>query len=79
MTCEELTALLVEFLAGELVTEHHQTVELHIRGCAKCEVFVATMRQTVRVVRALPKCSPLPAAFEARMRALLEGELGEGK
>lgn len=79
MTCEELTELLVDFLGGELIAEHHETVEVHIRGCLRCESYVATYRHTVRVSRALPKCGTLPAAFEARIRALLEPELGEGK
>jgi hypothetical protein len=79
MTCEELTALLSDFLGEELVAECRETVEIHIRGCAKCETYIATIRHTVRITRALPKCNTLPAAFEARMRAILEADLGEGK
>ncbi|MCS6864996.1 MAG: zf-HC2 domain-containing protein [Gemmataceae bacterium] len=75
MNCSELMSLLVDFLGGELVQERRETVELHIRACPRCEVYVASYTQTVKVARALPKCGRLPATFEARLRQLLEPEL----
>ena len=42
MTCDDITAQLVDFLGEELVADVRETVEVHIRGCAKCEVYVAT-------------------------------------
>ncbi|VTR91013.1 unnamed protein product [Gemmata massiliana] len=77
MTCTELAALLVDYLNGELVIEHHETVSIHISGCKKCEGFVATYSHTVRVARALPKCCSLSPAFEARLRAALNEHLSE--
>jgi anti-sigma factor RsiW len=77
MTCEELMALLVDFLSGELIVEARETVEVHIRGCAKCEAYIATYSHTMRLVRALPQCSSIPATLEARLRALLADHLGE--
>jgi anti-sigma factor RsiW len=76
MTCGELMAQLVDFIGGELVAEHRQTVEVHIRGCAHCSVYVATYTHTVRIARALPKGRALPPALEARLRKALESELG---
>jgi anti-sigma factor RsiW len=78
MTCDELRAALVDFLGGELAAESHETVVVHIRGCARCEVYVATYSCTVRVARALPKRTALPPAVEARLRRALEPELGGG-
>ena len=79
MNCDELKALLADCVGstGELLIEHRETVTVHVRGCPRCEVYVATYSHTVRVVRALPKCAPLPAAFEARLRAVLAGHLDE--
>jgi anti-sigma factor RsiW len=77
MTCNELLERLVDFLGGELVAEHKETVEVHIKGCPKCESYVATYRRTVTITRALPKCDKVPPAFEARLRKLLESELGQ--
>lgn len=78
MNCETILAQLVDYLGGELVVEHRETFESHMRGCAKCESYVATYTHTVRIARAMPKCG-LPPAFEARLRAMIGPELGDGK
>ena len=78
MNCDELMAALVDYLGGELVAEVHESVEIHIRGCDKCGAYVATYTHTTRIVRTLPKCSALSPEFEARLRKLIEPELGEG-
>ncbi len=77
MTCEELMAVLADYVGGELVVEHHATVKIHIDGCAKCGSYVATYTHTIRISRALPKCGQLSAAFEAKLRAALAEHLGE--
>ncbi|QJW96057.1 anti-sigma factor family protein [Frigoriglobus tundricola] len=77
MSCDELVAQLVDLVDGEPVVERRETVELHIRGCPKCEAYVATYTLTVRVARVLPKCGPLPPAFEARLRKALAEHIGE--
>ena len=77
MSCDELVAQLVDLVDGEPVVERRETVELHIRGCPKCEAYVATYTHTVRIARVLPKCGALPPGFEARLRKVLEPELGE--
>ena len=76
MTCDELIAKLAESVGGELVVEHHETVTVHIQGCPKCEVYVASYTHTMRFGRTLPKCGQLPAAFEARLREVLAEHLG---
>lgn len=76
MTCAELMNTLADYLSEELVVEVRETYRLHIAGCAKCGPYVATFTHTIKVSRLLPKCGPLPPAFEARLRKALEGELG---
>jgi anti-sigma factor RsiW len=76
MTCAELMDALVDYLGEELVVERKETFEVHLRGCAKCESYVATYTHTVKITRALPKCGALPPAVEARLRKALEPELG---
>ncbi len=80
MTCAELMDALVDYLAQELVIEYRETFDLHLRGCVKCESYVATYTHTVRITRALPKCGKqLSAEFEARFRKALEEETGKPK
>jgi hypothetical protein len=76
MTCDELMAALVDYLGQELVVERRETFEVHVRGCPKCESYVTTYTHTVKVTRALPKCGALPPAVEARLRKVIEPELG---
>ena len=75
MTCDELLAVLLEYVGGELVIEHRETVEVHIAGCERCHIIVHSYRHTVRVAKALPKCGSLPPEVEARLRAIIEPEL----
>ena len=75
MTCAELMAALCDYLGEELVVEHRETFEVHVRGCEKCEAYVATYTHTVKVSRLLPKCGALPPAVEARLRKVVEPEL----
>ena len=70
-TCESIRELLYEHHAGELVVEVCEQFELHVVSCADCTHFVESYRQTVRVVRKLPKCE-LPQSVEARLRAALK-------
>lgn len=75
MNCEELLAVLQDFVGGELVIEQRRTVEVHITGCERCDILVHSYTHTIRVARVLPKCGPLPAEVEARLRAVIEPEL----
>ena len=79
MNCKELMDALVDYLGEELVVESRETFEVHVRGCPKCEVYVASYTHTVKFARALPKCGSLPPAVEERLRKVLEPELAGGK
>jgi hypothetical protein len=75
VTCEELLELIHDYVGGELVIEHRQTVEIHISGCQNCTIRIETYRHTIRLARALPRCDKLPPAVEERLRKALEPEL----
>jgi hypothetical protein len=80
MTCAELMDALVDYLGQELVVERKETFDLHLRGCEKCESYVATYTHTVKVTRTLPKCGKkLSPDFEARLKKAIEEELGKPK
>jgi anti-sigma factor RsiW len=79
VTCEELLELILDYVGGELVIEQRQTVEIHLAGCQNCTIRIETYRHTVRLARALPKCGPLPAAVEERLRKVLEPHLSSGE
>ena len=76
MNCQELLELLHDYIAGELVVERHQTVEIHLTSCTRCVKLVEYYRYTIRLARALPKCERLPTAVEERLRKTLAPLLG---
>ena len=79
MTCDELSDLLADFVAGELAIEVLAVFEQHVVGCPNCGRSVDTYRLTIRVTRCLGKCDPLPPAFEQRLRAALANVSAEGR
>lgn len=68
MTCVELADLLADYVSGELTVEVRERVTVHLCSCRRCVVVVEEYQITIRVTRALPKCEPLPAGLEARLR-----------
>lgn len=77
MTCQELLKLMLDYVGGELVIEHHKTVEVHLACCERCTVLVHSYSHTVRVARVLPRCDALPPGVEARLRQTIEPELSK--
>lgn len=71
MVCKEVVELLVEYVGEEMATDQRDTFERHLCGCLQCFAYLETYRATIRLTRALPKCEPLPAEFEARLRQML--------
>ena len=72
MTCNELIDTLVDYIGGELAAEQRASADAHLAGCQNCTFYLESYTHTVRVVRQLPKCGPLPPAFEARLRQVLK-------
>ena len=72
--CREIVELLIDFVEGELPDERRQEFERHMCGCLPCFVYLETYQATIRLTKALPKCSPLPPEMETRLRAMLAAE-----
>ncbi len=70
MECRELFARLSEFLDGELTAELCRELQQHLEGCAPCEAFAHTLRQTVELCRQLPS-RPLPEDVKRELWTLL--------
>ena len=78
LTCDELRALIGDHLDGELHVDKQESFQLHLKGCQDCGFYLESYTHTVKVVKKLPKCVPLPAAAEARLRQALREHLGTG-
>jgi anti-sigma factor RsiW len=75
MTCQELRDKLMDYTDGDLVAEERTRAVTHLGECEHCTVFLETYTHTVKVVRRLPKCGPLPDAVAGRLRERLKGHL----
>jgi anti-sigma factor RsiW len=70
MTCRDLTDLLLEIAAGELLPEQRDHVEEHLRVCPSCVAYVESYRLTIHLAQQLPR-APVPPQLMQRLRVLL--------
>jgi anti-sigma factor RsiW len=76
VTCESGVAVLIDYLEGTLAADVRATVEAHVAQCPRCVAFIASYRDTPRILRdataaEMPSdlVESLRAALRARRRA----------
>lgn len=70
MKCEDLLAVLNDYVDGERQSVLCQALHKHLHDCNPCQVVVDNIRQTITVYRA-GEVVPLPAALHDQLRGLL--------
>jgi len=70
MKCEELLALLNEYVDGTVDPGLCQEFEKHMAGCNPCQVVVDNIRKTITLYKA-GKPYQLPARFRQHLHAAL--------
>ena len=78
VTCASGVELLMEYLDGALPADVASSLETHVLGCERCQAFVASYRETPRILReatesALPE--DLRTSLDGFLRALRDGSL----
>ena len=67
--CRQVLAVLSEYLDFELPPEACDEIERHLSGCAPCEEFAESLRQTVALCRTFEsRAMPGPLSAETRRR-----------
>ncbi len=51
VVCASGAELLGEYLEGVLPADTRERIESHVSGCARCQAFVASYRETPRIFR----------------------------
>lgn len=76
VVCASGVELLMDYLEGALPADLSAALEAHVAGCLRCAAFIASYRETPRILReataaALPAelQEPLQAFLRARRRA----------
>ena len=73
-TCQQVTALLVDYVAEALDPATAQALEAHLQGCRDCVAFLNTYRGTIRATRAL-RYEEMPVVMQEQMLAFLRQKL----
>jgi anti-sigma factor RsiW len=70
MKCEELLALLNEYVDGTVDPAMCEEFEKHMAGCNPCQIVVDNIRKTIKLYKE-GKPYDLPARFQQRLHAAL--------
>lgn len=74
VTCEQATALLIDYVTGELDPVMTAVLERHLEWCIDCEVFLRTYRETIRFTRTV-SYEVLPNALQDRLLLTLQNKI----
>ncbi len=70
MKCEEMLALLSEYVDGDVDPSLCAEFEKHMAGCNPCQVVVDTLRKTITLYKEGKPCD-LPAEFRDQLHRML--------
>jgi len=70
LTCQQVTALLVEYVNDTLAPETRRAFQEHLRDCADCRAYLRTYHVTIRALGTV-RYEAMPAALQDRLLSLL--------
>jgi anti-sigma factor RsiW len=70
MRCEEVLAILNDYIDGALDADARRRLAEHIRRCSPCQVVIDNVRHTITLYKA-GEPHELPAEFQQSLRELL--------
>ena len=72
ISCGSGVELLMEYLEGVLPADVNAALEAHVAACERCIAFVASYRETPRILRSATTVE-LPADIQESLHAFLRG------
>ena len=73
IACASGVELLMDYLEGVLPSEVSAALEAHVAGCERCTAFVASYRETPRILRRATAIT-LPPDVQESLRAFLRAQ-----
>ena len=70
ISCGSGVELLMDYLEGVLPPEVNTALEAHVAGCERCTAFVASYRETPRILRSATTVE-LPADIQESLHVFL--------
>ena len=77
LSCQELVALVTEYLEDALPPAERVRFEAHLTGCLGCRRYFAQMRTTIRALGRLTEESLEPVARDELLRLFRSWKLGD--
>jgi len=74
LTCQQFTALLVEYVNDTLAPETVRAFREHLRDCTDCLAYLRTYGATIRALGTL-RYEDMPAALQDRLLSFLHTRL----
>jgi len=78
VTCQEVIAVLADYLEATLPPDLLARIEAHLQDCAACRAYLATYRSTKSLAASAGRVE-MPQEMKGRLREFLLRELGEGR
>jgi anti-sigma factor RsiW len=73
ITCASGVELLMDYLEGVLSADLRSALDTHVAGCPRCVAFIASYRETPRILREAT-ATALPADLQASLGAFLRAQ-----
>ena len=70
LTCQQVIALLVEYITDALAPETVRAFQEHLRACEDCLAYLNTYRATIRATHTL-RYEDIPTALQDRLLSFL--------
>jgi len=70
IACASGVDLLMDYLEGVLSADLRMALDAHVAGCPRCVAFIASYRETPRILREATAIA-LPADLQASLQAFL--------
>jgi len=77
ITCEQVTALLLDYVAGALDPTTTLVLEQHLQNCPDCVAFLRTYRESIRFTRTL-RYEDIPGELQDLVHVFLRQKITEG-
>jgi anti-sigma factor RsiW len=76
VVCASGVSLLMDYLEDALPADVRRDLESHVAGCPRCTAFVASYRETPRILREA-SAATMPADLEASLLRFLRSRRGQ--
>ena len=75
IACASGVELLMDYLEGVLSADLRSALDAHVVGCPRCVAFIASYRETPRILREAT-ATALPTDLQVSLRAFLRAQRG---